>query len=368
MSSYGGGRYANLSQEERTAHQKLNLLTRYRRFATNVGWLHNGVYIVIIVLLALLLAKTPPVPDTGSAAAPNVTINCAATFTYDNATCNRSTDCLQGLLNTDGLTCTYLPRPSSVINCSSACYPYGETRCDAAGECTGDAAACFGTCTVDNDCDVGDKFQLNENLLYNAAQPSLWAYSGWYESFGCWYGSCVIAILDIFAGSNTFPLFLAPPPADAAEVPYNFTNLAVHNKPQDYFMPDYVEMYKDCLTFSESLLSTGLINYNLFGNGGYGNTTFPFQLRVTTVSFSCAQPYQAVVPDKRRQTYIESVRAIPYKSREEWGFTPVHASADDDVPPIRDPTLRNAFYAQLHDKMLIAVPQYLDALFNATSK
>jgi hypothetical protein len=318
--------------------------------------------IVGIILLSMLINK--PLPNSASpepAPAPNVTVDCITQYEADNTTCALSTDCYQGFLRTDAASCAYFARPTSVANCSSACYSAGPTACNGVGQCVGPSSSCYGRCEINADCEFADKFELNEALVYNAAVPSGWDYSGWSESIGCFYGKCILTILELFAGSSTNPIY-----TDPEGLTYNFTLLAGHNDCSDYVMPDFLLRYRECLTFSRELLDYSMIqNYFEFGSGTYGNETFPFQLSVCLISFSCADVYQATSAEMSSAgagAGSLSPSAIPYKSPSEWG---IRGPSDSHPAGIRDPVMRNAFYARLYDVVQTAAPQYISVVLEA---
>jgi hypothetical protein len=342
----------------------------YMSFALFQNFLMCIASTVAIVFLSMLIHHLRYYSPASAPLEPNVTIQCNALLTADNVTCSRATECFAGFKNPDNETCTYLPRPTSVTNCSSACYSNstGLTLCDGQGQCVGNTAACYGTCEVNADCDLTDKFPLNNDLVYNAARPSLWAYTGWYETFSCWFGQCISAVLDIFVGSNTWPIFRGP-----NNVTYNFTVLAGHNQCEDYLDPTFVLEYRQCLTSSRYLLASSMIvDYTLWAGGSYGNETLPFQLSVCVFRFSCGRStdFEVEVKKKKRTAFDET----PYKSQEQWGFLPVTgelasrssaaslASASNPLGT-NNPQLRNAFWAKSHQVVTEAIPKYLERVF-----
>jgi hypothetical protein len=325
---------------------------RCLRFTGATSWLSVVCLGIAIGFLAALVHRLAYASYGGSAAetAVNVTLNCSDALVADNTTCALSTDCLQGFWAEADNTCAYHPRPTSVTNCSSPCFstPGGSTQCNGAGLCVGDRAACYGTCAMNADCDLVDKFQLNEDLVYEASSPSLWPYTSWYEPYGCWLGQCVALILEILVGSSVNPIHVHDD-----NTTYNFTALAANNECEDYLLPAFVDAYRPCLSFSREALASSMVNYSEIGNNVFGNATLPFQLSICIIRFTCGVSSEDAVEEKKRQQ-------TAYKSAEEWGFIPAtHA----DRYPLGDrasPRLNSAFWGKTREIVERALPPFLN--------
>jgi hypothetical protein len=331
---------------------------RCLRFSGTVNFLSLIALAIAIGFLAALLhtlaiASYASTTSGSGNTTLNVTLNCSDALVADNTTCALSTDCLQGFWAEADATCAYHPRPTSVTNCSSPCFsmPGGATQCNGAGLCVGDSAACYGTCAMNADCDLVDKFQLNEDLVYTAAEPSLWPYTSWYEPYGCWYEQCVALILEILVGSSANPIHVLD---DGTT--YNFTALAANNECEDYLLPAFVSAYRPCLSFSREALASSMVNYSEIGNNVFGNATLPFQLSICIIRFTCGVSSEDAVEEKKKRHGHTDV----YKSAEEWGFLPAtHA----DRYPLGDrasPRMNSAFWGKTREIVERALPPFLD--------
>lgn len=329
-----------------------------------LGYVSTLVLAVTVGLLAALIALPPATAPALVPGGANVTVNCVggAGFVENASVCPAPTTCVKGLLAEAATDCTYLPVPATVENCTSACYPTGATACDGAGHCVGaDSAGCVGTCATNQACTgfLGDAFR---SPLPGSFDPqSGWSFAGWYEPYGCWFGACVGGVMDIYVGSSTNPIYVSP-----SNLTYNFTVLAAQNQCEDYFLPDFLAAYRDCFTTERYLLAAAMVpNYNMFGSGTYGNATFPFQLSFCQVSFRCAVPFRATGASAGPVPVADNnATAVPYRTREQWGFMAGSAAtAADDAPlGIRDPALRNAYWAGMNERVRAALPRFADAL------
>lgn len=315
------------------------------------------VTIVGIILLSLLLNWNA---STTSATEPNVTVTCLSSFSPNNTLCNGTTECLQGFYNEEENDCFYLPYPTSVTNCTSACYSQGDTACDAMGNCVGDATACTGACSMDSYC-VNTLEPLNDDVLFYYDPTTFWTYSSWYHPQQCVEGTCLWGVLEIFAGSSIYPFFSGPTP-----VPYNFTVLAAQLRCSDYVRPEFLAEHKECLMFERYLLASSVINYEQFSDYTYGNESYPFQTSICLISFTCSVPTQAadIITRRRAVMQTEKEEEEPvYKSREAWGFhsTEPGDTVDSGVGPLgaTDPRVRNRLWSHLYNMITEAAPVYL---------
>lgn len=307
------------------------------------------IYLAIAIgFLAALIAALANYNRTASCE-PDVTVNCSADWVADNTTCALSSDCLQGFVSgADNDTCDYYPRPTDVVNCSSPCYsaPGGATQCDGAGSCVGDRTACVGTCAVNNDCDLVEKFQLNEALVYNVLYPTNWPATSWYEPHGCFGGQCVGLVMEIAVGSTVEPI-----DDDPEGVTYNFTALAVNNECEDYFLPAFVAEYRGCLVTQRSFLASSMVNYSRFFSGDLGNSSLPFQLSVCTVRFACGESDEPAPEEKRALADVRSAA--------QWGFTPAKPAAPEFLGPHTSPHLRHLFWARTREVVERALDPFI---------
>lgn len=282
----------------------------------------------------------------------NVTLNCTDALVADNTTCALSTDCLQGFWDEAAETCAYRPRRTSVTGCSSPCFSpsTGLTQCNGAGLCVGDTDACYGTCYESSDCELVDKFDLNEKLVESAAYPSLWPYTSWYEPYGCWYGQCIGAILEIRVGSSEIPIRYGPD-----NVTYNFTALAANNECEDYLMPAFVTAYRPCLSISRQALASSMVDYSEFGGLPYGNDTLPFQLSVCIYRITCGVSSEDF---KKKRSASDDTHV--YASPEAWGFTPASAADRNPLGDAATPRLQNAFWAKTREVVQRGIGPFLN--------
>jgi hypothetical protein len=322
------------------------------RFVGATSWLSIvclGIAIGFLAALVHRLAFATYGGSSATAAPMNVTLNCSDALVPDNTTCALSHDCLQGFWNDADSTCAYRPRPTNVTGCSSPCFSplLGATHCNAGGHCIGDRAACHGTCEDSNDCDVEVKFQLNTKLVVSAASPSLWPYSSWYEPYGCWYGQCILAILEIYVASSTRPIYI-----NGTNTTYNFTALSAHTACETYLMPEFVTTHRPCLGISRVALASSMVNYTEIGNNVFGNSTLPFQLSVCLFRFTCGVSSEDGSADvnegaKKRTRMLDE--APVYKSAEEWGFVPVSPADRTPLGAGVRPQMHNAFWAKTRE-------------------
>ena len=363
--------YRHPQQEGLLDHRTASQLRSGRelgKWVACTSWIVAAAAVVIIILASLLLAEWPPrvtvtCTDTNSSNSSSV-----VSYQSNDTLCALTTPCLQGFIFEEGARCMYYPRPTSVTNCSSACYSaeLGSTQCNGAGECVGDAASCVGTCTDNNYCDDELLFNVNYELVFSLLSPtSNWVPAGWWEAFGCWYGQCVFAILDIFVGSSTEPIFQA-----GSGLTYNLTALSAHHQCEDYVYPAFIATSGQCLRFSRHLLASEVVgDYFDYGHfAAYGNGTFPFQIGVCVISFACgvSDPNVGIANMSR----IPWKRNVETKSRAAWGFHPVTgelaaassaaslANADNPLQ-LRDPAARNLFWADTAKWVKGALPKVL---------
>lgn len=246
-------------------------------------WLTFVCALVTVVLLSLLVARPADLEVTRTVVHDNtttVTVACSNALVSDSVVCDQTSDCMQGYVGPSGDACTYLPRPSTTVNCSSACYAPGSTHCDGNGGCVGEPSGCVGSCTLDNECET--LFAFNEALQNTYDPVSFWTWGSWYAPYGCLLGRCTALVLDIFAGSSANALF-------TNNVTYAWTPLGALTECKEYLLPEFRAAYGDCLTTERYLLDPSVIrSYNLFGGATYGNASYPFQLSVCLFSFTCA--------------------------------------------------------------------------------
>jgi hypothetical protein len=316
---------------------------RCLRFSGALSFLSFIALGVAMVFLALFIHElTTTNYDPATVPSPNVTLNCTDSLVADNTTCALSTDCLQGLWDEEDDTCAYHPRSTSVTQCSSPCYSPGTglTQCNGAGQCVGDRDACYGTCEISSDCILVNKFDMNEKLVGSAAYPSLWPYTSWYEPYGCWYGQCIGAILEIRVGSSEIPIRYGPD-----NVTYNFTALAANNECEDYLMPAFVTAYSQCLSISRQAIASSMVDYSEFGGLPYGNDTLPFQLSVCIYRFTCGVSSE----DFKKKRSASPDDDHVYVSPEARGFTPASPAARNPLGDTASPRMQNAFWAKTEE-------------------
>jgi hypothetical protein len=318
---------------------------------------------VSAVLLFILIFSTPREAAPIEFTCPLTT----AALTADNTTCDRSTECLQGFVSGDNASCTYYPRPTNVTNCTSACYPNGPTACDGKGACVGNAAACVGTCYDGSDCPSSF---YNEDIRFNADDETEWDFSGWYSPFGCFLGSCVYVVVDIYAVSNKFPILYN----DGANLTLGWFPGAARLQCLDYVHPDVRSEYADCLTTDRQLLTPDIIaDYGEYGGFlDYTNASFPFQLSACVMSYSCAKmtddyiDTNGFIESSGNASSSNASAPIAFKTASQWGFQALEStrSVGSAAFGIADPALRNIFYAHLHDHIGAQLPAFIARVMN----
>ncbi len=318
----------------------------YARLKTTTG--ANLVSSVILgvcaVILLICLGVQPPTLEPETA--------CAGVSLVLNATaCNTSNTCLMGFLDADTDQCTYYRQPLNA-SCTSACYKTNAPLCDGKGACVGDT--CVGECTESSDCTgANDIFNDFDSHSYDSSTG--WTFSDWSAPVGCALGRCTYIVMDIYAISNTHAIFVANP-----NMTHRWRAGAARFSCLDYVDNDIREARKDCLIAERFLLSPAMIRFFYFDD--YGNETFPFQLSVCTITYSCGNANASSAASTTTQGV--SVYEVPLQSMDQWGFlpTPDAPSAPGPLFGIQDPFVRNAFAGEMHDVVSANLPNYLQLL------
>ncbi len=326
-------------------------------------------WVIIALLIALLLHSDPapvitnvpsPAPD------PNVNVTCLPLLTANSTACNQTTECTQGFLGPDSLSCTYYDRPTTVTGCTNACFPIGDTHCEA-GRCVGDPAECVGYCSSLGHCNV--LLPYNDATIFFFDPATNWVITGWYTPYGCILGTCIFSTLDIFAGSNTEAIY-----TDPSNVTYHFTPLGAKFTCADYYQASFLAQYGDCVHLERYLLASAVVDYAWYNDGDYGNSSFPFQVSICILTFSCgfSTPPVPAPPVKRSLSDDSTPPPPPMKTPEQWGF---HTTGTTETPKgplmgISDPFRRNAHWAQLSAMVANGLPGFLTGFisqFNGSS-
>jgi len=335
--------------------------TRSRlHWSVGLSWaLSIPLLIVSIILLALTLGW---LPMKGTSSDPAVTVHCASGLTENDTLCDQTTDCLQGFVGpeTDPPSCTYLARPTNTT-CTTPCYGRGDGMCDAQGKCVGNLTTCIGTCINNNECTSLGPF--NEDVKQYFDPVTLWVWSTWYEPQACYYGSCIYLLFDIETTSTIDALGITPP----NNAHYNFTIGGARTRCKDYLNATFYAVYKECLEINRYPLASELIDYSLFSsNDFYANSTFPFQLGVCVMSFTCSLTMDAAPPPiGKRALEQEEEEQVPFRSQEQWGFRR-DPSNEAEVPlGIKHPRAKNEFWAWMHRTVKEAVPVYMPEFLKA---
>lgn len=346
--------YRPVSETRRTGHSSSSDRKNARISAGENSW-SIFVLVVAIILLLIYVITPAPAPRTIEVTLPdfNVTLVCHSALVLANETlCNRTSDCLQGYYYNNDTSCLYLPRPSSVTNCTSACYPNGPTQCDANGQCVGHYSSCVGACEDNPDCN--DAFVTNDPVLFYVDLTNHWFYQGMYESgFLCWSGTCIYVIADIYVATGSQPLFWDP-----ENISYAILPLAANIRCTDYLDPVYLAEHQQCLLDERYWLDSTLVNYTYLEGvqGNIANGTFPFQFSVCFFGFTCSRPIYAQVPSPTPEeiTRKRSVSAPKVIRREDYGFYPTSKAGEAPMGPpmgIRDPHLQQTFWWNMQHKL-----------------
>jgi hypothetical protein len=254
---------------------------------------------------------------TASETIVSVTASSSAMGVVDNDACDDNRECTVGVHDaTTPPTCTYYPLVVGVP-CEDVCYETGE--CDGRGECIGNFSTCHGYCTGGGDCDGDAVFVINELATEFTDDDTGWGY-GVLEYPECHYARCVEVVIDVYMAVTTNATWQTPSPTSKI-----FTPLAARFDCSDYLDPDYYATYGRCLTMERYLLDPNISR--IAYDNGYGTGTFPAQLSICIMSFSCSasnfSEYDSVL-----SVAAEDPSPLPYQSPEQWGFTRVSSEAN----------------------------------------
>jgi len=303
----------------------------------------SAVLLTVAFILFLIFTATPQLKGKEkilTVTEPTVLVDCINPYTIANSTvCNKTTDCLQGFLKApDNNTCTYFPRPNNVTDCESPCFPNRGTHCDGAGQCIGPPESCVGSCFANGDC---NEIPMEDDVTSFYSDPvTLWIYSGLFGENGiCFNGMCIQLFIDLYIGTTTYPLFVSPSPQKAI-VP-----LAAHIFCRDYVDRAYYLAHKECLQFERHSVDQGVLNYTqledeLSPGELYANASFPVQVSVCLITFTCGQTYRASSPTPtpgKRRSLVDYQEQETWHQRgekpgEAWGFRP-HPHPEETPKP-----------------------------------
>ena len=317
-------------------------------------WLSIASLVACIILLALLIhtpwTRTIEVEESAPA-------SCMSHLYVENATlCNQTNECLLGFATGEEgeESCAYLPLPNNVTNCSSGCYSNG--TCDGGGKCVGDRTECVGYCVRGEFGYCAIVEHINLDILNGEDPVTKWVYANWNNPSSCFFGTCVFTVLNIYAGSSNFTIADAPP----GELTYSWTPLGAKTACVEYFQPDLYLERKECIRSERYLLDEDVIrSYNDIGNSLYGNDTFPFQLSICVLYYSCGIP---IVEASAKKRALEEERV---KTREAWGFRSTgkkHETPDGPPLQLTSPMMRNLFWKDLRAGVDKHLPGFLDVV------
>ncbi len=322
----------------------------------------SGILLLVAFILFLIYTVTPQLKGkekvlTGTD--PTVIVDCLNPYTEANSTvCNKTSDCLQGFfVAPDNATCHYLARPNSVVDCTSPCCTGRGSYCDGAGKCTCSARSCVANCFANSECN--DIPMENDVTIFYADPVTTWPWTGVFGENGiCFYGMCIQVYVDLYVASTIYPIYVSPSIQKAV------TPLAAAIFCRDYIDDSYYQAHKECLVFERHLLDTTINNYsnlNLnFAGTNDVNASYPLQMSVCLIWFSCGQTYRATsptpTPGKRRSliahTAHEEAALEGEKPPQAWGFHP-HPHHEETPKPgpvmnIPYPEQRQALWSHLH--------------------
>lgn len=334
---------ARLLSEDPDAEPVAVTKTRTAHVFTCCNFLTTAMAIVCIVLLLILYLRPQSAP---------LPVPCPeAVLTADNVTCGQTTDCQQGFADATNTTCDIYNRPSNTT-CRLTCADEGEEgMCNGRGECVGNVSQCPGTCEDRFDCHNENTF-FNDDVLSYSDSVTGWTYSSWYQQRECYFNKCMWTILDVYVTSSKFAIWKG---GDLVE---GWWPGASRFQCSDYISPTLLASQPGCFYTDRYLLSPHLIAYDEYGNGVYGNETFPFQVSFCVLSYKCsrADPTEELIAAGNGHT----VR--PMRSPEQRGFSLIASS--NTVPlGIADPLLRNQMYDKLEEMINVSLPIFLDRLF-----
>ncbi len=309
--------WVSVRQEQRCLRQSNTAATV---FGTLLGIL---VMAYIIAILAQWYATAPAASSTST---------CANSETVSETACPGVTDnsCVVGLLSADGLACRSLPRPNTAT-CTSPCYVNDSTStyCDAAGACVGNTSECRGTCS--GFCTAFDD-ALNDDIINSYDHTTFFTYV-WVNPDLCFYGRCVLSVLDFFAGTLVSPIF------HNNTGDYTFVPLGARNKCEDYLDPDFYAEQGSCIKTERYLIAPELINLNLFDD--YENASYPIQFSVCLYYYMCSAIDESLLGAKRQAS------SIPIRTPAEHGFKNLGSVESEQALFSYSPAVRSLLFGQL---------------------